>query len=408
LRRQAGSAFVVTLAVLAGLVALVVGIAASRASSNRAVWNRMQDQRAWLMVDSGIQRAVAVLESQDRNVATLSDDWATLGNAGAQEFQVGTDGFRIQVLDSSSRANLNTADQNQLKTLPLTDSQVDSLLDWREKDAAPRAQGAKDEFYTALPRPYYTKQQPFDTVEELLLVKGFSPQTLYAQGGQASDEPTASTTGAILDDMLTVDSACADHDPNDQPKTDIRSAAPAQLASLGVPGQVITSIQNSSGSFQSIGDVMAVAGMTTQAAHIILDYFTIGNGNSRTGAINLNTASSAVLSTVPGLTADQVQAIVETQSTGFQSMGALVDVTGMDFQTLQKTVSHFCVGSRAFDVRVMGMAGSTSVAMEAELVLNDDGSVTILRCTPKSYWDVRNRWGWDVSATQQVQLGETQ
>jgi type II secretory pathway component PulK len=405
MRRQTGSAFVVTLAVLAGLVSLVVGIAASRASSNRAMWNRMQEQRARIMVDAGIQRAIACLESQNLNTATLSDEWATLGDGGAQEILVGTDGFRIQIVDSCSRANLNTADQNQRKLLPLDSSQIDSLLDWREKDPSPRAQGAKDEYYTTLPHPYYTKQKPFDSVQELLLVKGFTPQTLYAPGGQASDQPNLSQTGAILSDLLTVDSACADHDPNDQPKTDIRSASPAQMASLGIPAQLITTIQNSAGSFQSIGDVMAVAGMTTQAAHIVLDYFTVGN-TPRTGAINVNTANAAVLQTVPGLSADQAQAIVEAQSAGFTSMGGLVDVTGMDLQTLQKTVSHFCVGSRSFEVRVMGMAGSTTVAMEAELILNDDGTVTVTRCLPQSYWDVRNRWGWSIATTEQIQLGE--
>lgn len=397
----------VTLATLAGLVTLIAGIAASRAAENRGIWNRMQEGRARLMVDAGIQRAIACLESQNLNVATQSDEWATLGNAGSQEFQVGTDGFRIQILDACARVNLNTAAQNQLKLLTLNDSQIDCLLDWREKDAQPRPEGAKDDFYTSLPNPYYTKQQPFDSVEELLLVKGFTPQTLYAAGGQATTQASATQTGAVLDDLLTVDSACVDTDPNGNPKTDIRTATPQQLASLGIPGQLITSIETNVGSFQSIGDAMAVAGMTTESAHILLDYFNVGGATSRTGAINLNTTNASVLQTVPGLTSDQIEALLDTQSAGFASMGAIADVSGMDFQTLQKTVNLFCVGSRTFLVRVMGMAGPTAIAMEAVLVLNDDGTVTVKRCVPKSYWDVRDRWGWDRAATEQLQLGET-
>lgn len=406
-RQQRGSAFVVTLATLAGLVTLIVGIAASRAAENRGIWNRMQEGRARLMVDAGIQRAIACLESQDLNVATQSDEWYTLGTSGADEFLVGNDGFRLQILDSCSRVNINSAAQNQLKLLPLSDTQIDCLMDWREKDPQPRPQGAKDDFYTSLTTPYYTKQQPFDSVEELMLVKGFTPQTLYSAGGQSATDPSTTQTGAVLDDLLTVDSACADTDPNGNPKTDIRSASPQQLASLGIPAQVITSIENSAGSFQSIGDAMAVGGMTTQAAHIILDYFNVGGATSRTGVINLNTVSPSVLQAVPGLTTDQVGSLLDTQSAGFPTMGAIADVSGMDFATLQKTVNLFCVGSRSFLVRVMGMAGASTIAMEAELVLNDDGTVTVKRCVPKSYWEVRDRWGWDRAATNQIQLGET-
>jgi general secretion pathway protein K len=405
--RQKGSAFVVTLAVLAGLVALIAGIAASRASTNRGLWNRMQEQRARLMVTAGIQRAVAELESQDGNRATLADNWSTLGHSGAQMILVGTDGFRLQILDNCSRVNINIADQNQLKTLPFTSSQIDSLMDWREKGSAPRATGAKDEFYTALSHPYYTKQKPFDSVEELLLVKGFAPTVLYAPGGQASAEPTGSATGTILDDILTVDSVCADHDLNDQPKTDIRSATQVQMANLGVTNDIFSAIQSAQGSFRTIGDALLVQGMTKLAAHIILDNFTLGNGAARTGTINVNMAPLAVLETVPNLSPDQAQAIFQGQAHGYRSMGDLVDVTGMDFNSLSKTISHFSVGSRSFEVRVMGMAGATTDAMEAELILNDDGSVSVTRCVPQSYWDVRDRWGWDRSATEQVQIGVT-
>ena len=407
MKRQRGSAFVVTLAVLAGLVALVSGIAASRASSNRAIWNRMQEQRARLMVDAGIQRAVAELQTQDLGCATSADGWASLGHAGDQFLQVGTDGFRIQVIDNGSRLNINSADQNQLKQLPLTASQIDCLLDWREKGTSARSQGAKDEFYSALSRPYYTKQKPFDSVEELLLVKGFTPQVLYSPGGQASNESISSASGQVLTDLLTVDSTSSDLDPQGQPKTDIKAALPSQLATLGIPAQIAQTIQQQAGSFQSIGDVLKVQGMTKSVAHIVLDNYTVGNSAAKTGSININTAPLSVLETLNGLTPDQAQAIVQGQSTGYRSLGDLVEVTGMDFTTLSKTVNNLCVGSRSFEVRVMGMAGSTTIAMEAELILNDDGSVRITRCVPQSYWDVRNRWGWALTTSEQIQLGVT-
>ena len=45
--------------------------------------------------------------------------------------------------------------------------------------AAVRAQGAEDDYYMSLPEPYHCKNAHFDSVDELLLVKGVTPQLLY-------------------------------------------------------------------------------------------------------------------------------------------------------------------------------------------------------------------------------------
>lgn len=59
---------------------------------------------------------------------------------------------------------------------------VDSLLDWRQRGTAPRPNGAKDEYYMTRKRPgYRCKSAPFETVDELLLVRGYTSRILYGE-----------------------------------------------------------------------------------------------------------------------------------------------------------------------------------------------------------------------------------
>src|SRR5205823_6857830 len=90
------------------------------------------------------------------------------------------------VMDESSKININTASANQLLLLPgMTDDTAGAIIDWRDEDSnISNNGGAESEYYMSLPRPYQCKNAPFETVEELLLVKGFTPELLYGQSGR--------------------------------------------------------------------------------------------------------------------------------------------------------------------------------------------------------------------------------
>lgn len=64
--------------------------------------------------------------------------------------------------------------------LPGMTAQIaDCILDWLDPDDVPRANGAERDFYSS--RGYAPKNGPFETVEELLLVNGITPQLLFGQ-----------------------------------------------------------------------------------------------------------------------------------------------------------------------------------------------------------------------------------
>ncbi len=103
--------------------------------------------------------------------------------------------FRAGLTDESSRLNLNIlthADsimpdsgdgsggggRRLLMALPLmTEDIADAILDWLDEDSEPRDYGIED--YSGQSPPYACKNGPMDSIEELLLVRGVSPQLLF-------------------------------------------------------------------------------------------------------------------------------------------------------------------------------------------------------------------------------------
>ena len=100
------------------------------------------------------------------------------------------DFIRIGITDESAKLNLNYATDAQLLVLVeaaaagdervIPQEIVDAILDWRDADSKPRGETGDTEgvYYQELEPPYRVKNGLFDTVEELLLVKGVTERIL--------------------------------------------------------------------------------------------------------------------------------------------------------------------------------------------------------------------------------------
>jgi len=100
---------------------------------------------------------------------------------------------RYGLTDECARLDLNLATEAQLRELLQTvippdqdrevdvDQLIDSLLDWRESGSSARPKGAKDDYYQGLDPPYSCKSAPFSTVEELLMVRGFTAWVVFGE-----------------------------------------------------------------------------------------------------------------------------------------------------------------------------------------------------------------------------------
>jgi type II secretory pathway component PulK len=133
----------------------------------------------------------------------------------------GTGGFAQKtgcVLDESARLNVNAliaADKSGqvlfdalLKLPNMTADLADAIVDWVDADDDPRDAGAESDYYAGLGSPYRAKNGPLNSVEELLLVRGMTPQLLFGndrnRNGVADDDPAAGSFDRGLADYLTV------------------------------------------------------------------------------------------------------------------------------------------------------------------------------------------------------------
>ena len=73
----------------------------------------------------------------------------------------------------------------RLEQLSIDEDPLDAILDWSDPDSDPRENGFEDEYYGELEIPYPAKNGPMDSVEELLMVRGITPELffgLYPEG----------------------------------------------------------------------------------------------------------------------------------------------------------------------------------------------------------------------------------
>lgn len=122
------------------------------------------------------------------------------------------------VTDESGRLNINTliaADKSgqvlydALMKLPnMTADLADAIVDWVDEDDDARESGAESDYYLGLGQPYRAKNGPLNSLEELLLVRGMTPQILFGndrnRNGLPDDDPNAGSFDRGLIDLLTV------------------------------------------------------------------------------------------------------------------------------------------------------------------------------------------------------------
>ncbi len=118
-------------------------------------------------------------------------------------------GFRFGLVDESSKLNLNILPQidlmmadggrTLLMALPAMSEEVaDAIMDWIDTDSEARDYGAEDAYYMSLQPAYAPKNGPLESIEELLLVRGVTPELLFGMDDNHNgilDESESSNAG---------------------------------------------------------------------------------------------------------------------------------------------------------------------------------------------------------------------
>jgi hypothetical protein len=149
-----------------------------------------------------------------------------------------------------------------------------------------------------------------------------------------------------------------------------------------------------------------------QAARSLVDHVTLTPGDRLMGRLNVNTASLAALETLPDVTEEMAQQIVDRRETEgeFKTLGDLLDLGQETFRAL---VDHATTKSSVFLVRAWGEARSDvrdpnggAQAVEAWVLReNDRARVIRWREVGRSPGWEAWRWGEDQGTTGDQQSG---
>lgn len=411
-RLQRGATLVFTIAVLAGLVSLLAAFAASQRATTRNLQMELDRRQARIAAMAGIERAMASLATVDPNTVAATDDWGQIGEVAGQYFEVGAGTVRMEIMDEGSFVNLNTADQQQLLNMGLTTEQADSLMDWREAGQEARPEGAKDQYYNALPTPYNAALRPLRSFDELLLIKGFVARDLYELPEERNASQVLTTGNAedqpVLMNLVGVWSSSPFTGQGGQARLNVNTANQQQLQQIGIQqplAQAIIQRRNTQGTFTTLGQVLTTPGVTLQNATQILNSLSVNGATTVTGRLNLNTATEAALNSIPNMTPDMSTAIVTRQQTGFTGLGDLTSVPGVTLQFLQENADRFTVGSSVFRIRVIGRYAQTSVPLEA-IVTIQNNAPKLTAILEQPYADMDTRWLWTTEPSTPILLAE--
>ena len=216
LKTEKGVILITSLWMVAILAVFAVSIGRQSAITLKLTSYDIDKIKAYFVARAGIMRVLAEKKLEYKNnlsvgIDALSQPWANNKELfdkhlfGGGTYTVGyeyplsadqqdnkTPAMLYGLMDEESRININTAPEETLSNLLIyfdidEDNATEiagAILDWRDKDDLVTSSedrllyGAEDAYYQSLLKPYGCKNSDFNTIYELLLVKGVDLQVL--------------------------------------------------------------------------------------------------------------------------------------------------------------------------------------------------------------------------------------
>jgi len=188
-RNEEGFVLVTVLLVIALLFPIVIAFNSRVQVNLLQAENFRNSVQSLRMARSGVEGAIAVLQSDDATYDSNKDKWATALPALA----IADGALDVKVIDEDSKLSLNALVgqtgtgvnkdvearlRSLITRLGGKPEIVDALIDWIDADdVVTGTGGAEDEAYTDA--GYRTKNGPLDSLDELLMVKGFDKELLF-------------------------------------------------------------------------------------------------------------------------------------------------------------------------------------------------------------------------------------
>jgi len=266
-QRRRGVIFVTAL----GIIVVLSGLVLVFAQDMRTEGMRSANQVGYLQADAielgAEQWLLANCEAYQGDALTITQTPAAAQQVGSGYFWVLTPNltdytqYQYGITDESSKLNINTVTSDELLSLPtnLPQNVADAIVDWHSSAGKASSDGAESPYYESLPEPYECKNGNYESVEEMLLVDGVTPQLLFGY----------------------------------------------DLNRDGVISQAEQNAESSGGTINTGQDPRGLFNFVT-----VYSQQPAARGRNGTGLVNINTASEAVLMSLPGMTQSYADDII--------------------------------------------------------------------------------------------------
>jgi len=236
-RPTSGSALLIVLWLTAALAAIAFSLAGSVRGEVERASTMLDGTRAYYLATGAIERALLYIEWG--GFYRLPDGSSPYYTPGVPvmllSFPSGE--VRVEVIPEAAKMNINAAPPEELYRLLLNVGVgperareiVLGILDWRSPAPAPTV---FDRYYLSLQPSFRARHASFEEIEELLQVKGMTPELFY--GGYERDPEGRLSWRAGLKDCLSVYGSPGQYDVN--------TVEPAVLAAVGFPPELVTGI----------------------------------------------------------------------------------------------------------------------------------------------------------------------
>jgi competence ComEA-like helix-hairpin-helix protein len=438
--RAQGSVLIGVLWCLVLLSLVVIGVLHSARMDLLVVKNYGDRIQAHYLAVAGIEKAKALLyqDARERSRSARNHSGGLFDSAEQfRDIRLGRGEFRVfhrgrpdegggvlyGVSDEESRLNVNNASADELGKLnEMTPDIVAAITDWRDQDNAVSPGGAEAEYYLSLQPPYQPRNGSLQTIRELLMVRGISPQLLLAsdrhQNGMLETAANAAndTVSDILDlgwgGLLTVDSAVHNVNAAGVDRVNVQSADESTLTGVkGISPDIAKAIIAYRGRnrFSSVADLLDVVaasnqnqqdnpnqptslspgdqnpGPPTQGGNPsgpkvidenllmdIADDLTTDSSSDLSGLVNINSASLEVLACLPGISRELAQAIVSfRQSNGFfPNVAWLLKVQGLNRDIFKQVAPRVTARSETFRILSEGQVNSTGARQRIQEIVH--------------------------------------
>ncbi|MEW6620215.1 MAG: helix-hairpin-helix domain-containing protein [bacterium] len=174
-----GAVLIVTLWILAILTLLAISFAHRMRVEVKLTRFQVDSLRALYLAKAGINHAMAELKKDANEYDSLNEEWNLKKEVG-----LGKGRFICQISDEERKINLNCGTRTvleKLRGLNVNEGIVSCLIDWRDVDDKEEYCGAEDKYYQSIGKSYHCKNNPFQSIEELLLVREVTSEILYGE-----------------------------------------------------------------------------------------------------------------------------------------------------------------------------------------------------------------------------------